>query len=151
MSCQRLQQVMKLRFAQFVYHVRFVYYLWMILYKVAYLALSLTDFGVPCAWHPQGQCHLNKKNLAKAGAFESEAGVPELLALERMESPFDHARIKAQTTSRQQGARLTQIHEQALLESGKLLACDHCELITGGLQNLQGISETELVGIQLGL
>ncbi len=50
MSCQRLQEVMKLRFPRFVYHVRFDYYLWMILCKVAYLALSLTDFGVPCAW-----------------------------------------------------------------------------------------------------
>ena len=103
------------------------------------------------AWHPQGQCHLNKKNLPKAGAFEGEAGVPELFAVEGTEGAFDHARIKAQTPGRQQCRRLTQIQQQALLKQGKLLTCDESELITGRLQNLQGMGETELVRVQLAL
>jgi hypothetical protein len=63
-------------------------------------ALSLTDFGSPYTWHPQGQCHLNKKNLPKGGAFKSETSVPELFAVEGMEGAFDHAWIKAQTPGR---------------------------------------------------
>ena len=75
--------------------------------------------------------------------------MPELLALEGMEGTFDHP-LKAQKSGGYQSRRLTQILEQTLLEQGKLLACHHRELIAGGLQDLQGMDETKLVGVQLG-
>ncbi len=100
---------------------------------VEWRALSPTVLEWSHAWHPQGQCRLNKKNLVKLGAFEGEAGVPELLAVEGMEGTFDHSWIKAQTAGRQQGRRLAQVGEQTLLELGQLLACHHRELIAGGL------------------
>src|SRR6266446_724690 len=96
---------------------------------------------------PQGQCHLNKKNLMKEVPFESEARVPELFAVEGMEGTFDHPRIKAQATGGQQGRRLAQVPKQALLKLGELLTGHHRELIAGRLQDLQRMGETELVGI----
>ncbi len=82
---------------------------------LAFLAGVLVIGGSLFAFAASGQCHLNKKNVTEAMLCEGTALLSRSLAMERGIGAVDDARVKAQTAWRQQGRRLAQIGQQALL------------------------------------
>src|SRR5260221_14771753 len=79
----------------------------------------------------RGQCHLNKKNVPEALLFEGKALLSRSLAMERGIGALDDARVKPEAAWGQQRRRCSQIRQQALLQSGKLLPGDQSKLIAG--------------------
>src|SRR5216683_848280 len=100
---------------------------------------------------PCGQCHSNKKNIAKGRVFQMEGGMPALLPMEAGKSAFDDARAEAQATGRQQRLGITEISEQARMQAGQLAGLDDGELIAGGVQHMQSMAKTEAIRIEVGL
>src|SRR6266849_3875439 len=99
----------------------------------------------------KGQCHSNKKNIAKGRLFQMEGGMPALLPMEAGKSAFDDARAEAQATGRQQRLGITEISEQARMQAGQLAGLDDGELIAGGVQHMQSMAKTEAIRIEVGL
>src|SRR6266851_3432098 len=104
-----------------------------------------------CSDTPCGQCHSNKKNIAKGRVFQMEGGMPALLPMEAGKSAFDDARAEAQATGRQQRLGITEISEQARMQAGQLAGLDDGELIAGGVQHMQSMAKTEAIRIEVGL
>jgi hypothetical protein len=79
------------------------------------------------------QCHLNKKNVTEALLFEGKALLSWSLAMERGIGALDDARVKAEAAWGQQRSWFSQIRQQALLQSGKLLPGDQGKRKAGGV------------------
>src|SRR6266851_3323385 len=109
------------------------------------------QIGPKCSGTPCGQCHSNKKNIAKGRVFQMEGGMPALLPMEAGKSAFDDARAEAQATGRQQRLGITEISEQARMQAGQLAGLDDGELIAGGVQHMQSMAKTEAIRIEVGL
>src|SRR5713226_3304105 len=121
-----------------------------VLHYISRVPGSLTDpASIPGT--RKGQCHSNKKNIAKGRVFQMEGGMPALLPMEAGKSAFDDARAEAQATGRQQRLGITEISEQARMQAGQLAGLDDGELIAGGVQHMQSMAKTEAIRIEVGL
>src|SRR5947209_797229 len=99
----------------------------------------------------KGQCHSNKKNIAKGGARKLEGGVPALLTPERGKGAFDDTGTEAEATGSKPRLGLSEVDKQALTQAGQLAGLHQSELIAGRIQHMQGMGKTEAIRIQAGL
>ena len=78
----------------------------------------------PSQGRPQGQYHLNKENIGEGLMFERDAMICWTFASALALTAFEHARVEAQATGRQQGAGLAQFGQHVLPEAGTGLGLD---------------------------
>ncbi len=80
--------------------------------------------------------------------LEKEALMVRALATERALTAFEHARVEAQATRRQQGAGLTQFSQQVLPEAGTVCPRHQRQQHQRVFQHMQRVGEAEAIRIQ---
>src|SRR5207302_1897694 len=99
---------------------------------------------------PMGQYHLDKKNLAKGGAFEMRTiQMPVALATKARQGALDYPRIEAQASRRQPtGAQITQ---QAFHQGATLCKSHDGKFVDRLLDEGHGLAKTQAVRIHITL
>ena len=96
----------------------------------------------------KGQYRLNKKDVSKGSAFESEVVMLRPFATETGTDVFDDTTIEAQASGSHQGTRRSQVRTHALECAHRQFRRVEDTLDDALTQDLDGPGKTDAIGIQ---